>query len=93
MSIFSDNYRHYRQQAGLTEQFRGLCAYCPAPASTWDHVIPVARDGRTVPGNIVPACLPCNSSKKNSDVIEWLARTGRTPNPALLDILALGEAA
>jgi hypothetical protein len=77
----------------LADQFGGSCAYCPACATTWDHVIPVVLGGRTAPGNVVPACLPCNSSKKHSDVIAWLARTGRTPNPVLLDVLALEEAA
>jgi 5-methylcytosine-specific restriction endonuclease McrA len=75
----------------LTEQFEGCCAYCPAVATTWEHVIPVARGGRTIPGNIVPACLSCNSSKNDSDVFQWLERTGRTANPALLDVLALLE--
>lgn len=77
----------------LTEQFGGQCAYCQATAATWEHVHPVARGGLTSPGNVVPACQPCNSSKKDSDVIAWLSRTGRTPNPALFDVLALEEAA
>lgn len=56
----------------LMEQFEGLCVYCRiAPATTWDHVTPVSRGGRTEPGNIVPACKPCNSSKRDRDVVEW----------------------
>jgi 5-methylcytosine-specific restriction endonuclease McrA len=28
-----------------------------------DHVVPVARGGRSVKGNVVPACVACNRSK------------------------------
>lgn len=77
----------------LTEQFEGLCAYCPEIATTWDHVVPVAHGGRTAPGNIVPACAPCNSSKKTSEVFSWLARTGRPVKFDLLDVIALEMAA
>ena len=29
-----------------------------------DHVVPVARGGRSTRGNVVPACKPCNNEKK-----------------------------
>jgi 5-methylcytosine-specific restriction endonuclease McrA len=38
------------------------CHYCPAPATTVDHVVPVARGGGHA-GNLVPACTSCNASK------------------------------
>ena len=56
----------------LMEDFQGLCAYCCAPADTWDHIIPVSDGGQTTPGNIVPACTSCNSSKRAKDVADWL---------------------
>ena len=47
---------------------RGVCAYCGkrfAPAElTMDHVVPVARGGRSVKGNVVPSCKDCNNKKK-----------------------------
>jgi len=47
---------------------RGVCAYCsgtfPPGELTMDHVVPVARGGRSVKGNVVPSCKPCNSRKK-----------------------------
>lgn len=58
-------------------------------ATTWDHVPPVVAGGTTTPGNVVPACAPCNSSKRAAEVIEWLERTDRRPHPALVDVLAL----
>lgn len=53
----------WRQQAQ-----RGVCHYCgrqvPFDQVTMDHVVPVARGGRSTKGNIVPACPACNRSKK-----------------------------
>jgi len=73
----------------LLEQFDGRCADCPADATTWDHLRPVARGGQTEPGNVVPACVRCNSSKRSTPLLDWLQRSGRAPDPALWDVLAL----
>jgi len=73
----------------LTELFDGICAYCPGAAEAWDHVIPIAKGGKTVPGNILPACTPCNSSKKNYDLEEWLAKTGRELSYRAIEHLSL----
>ncbi len=47
---------------------RGVCAYCgrqvPPKELTMDHVVPVARGGRSQKGNVVPACKDCNNKKK-----------------------------
>ncbi|MFC4128891.1 HNH endonuclease [Nocardia rhizosphaerae] len=74
----------------LTENFAGKCAYCPAPATTWDHIHPVSLGGDTVPGNLVPACSPCNSSKKSSNVLDWCEKTGRDPF-GVIEVLLLSE--
>ncbi len=59
----------------LMESTEGLCAYgCGRPATTMDHVAPVASGGQTEPGYIVPACVSCNSSKKDSDPAPWLLK-------------------
>ncbi len=60
--------RALRQSAWWHQQLdRGVCHYCgkrfPAEALTMDHVIPVARGGRSAKGNVVPACTACNRSK------------------------------
>jgi 5-methylcytosine-specific restriction endonuclease McrA len=36
-----------------------------------DHLVPVARGGKSTPGNVVPACRECNSRKKYLLPIEW----------------------
>jgi 5-methylcytosine-specific restriction endonuclease McrA len=57
----------------------GVCYYCrravgPA-ALTMDHLVPLGRGGRSVRGNVVPACKECNSRKKGMLPIEWDAYT------------------
>jgi 5-methylcytosine-specific restriction endonuclease McrA len=47
-----------------------LCHWCGNPATTVDHVRPVAKGGGHA-GNLVPACVSCNSSRQ--------ARTDWTP--------------
>lgn len=63
------------------EWFRGCCAYCQCREEannpiTADHVIALrtAECPGTVLVNIVPACRRCNSSKRATDVNEWLTR-------------------
>jgi hypothetical protein len=51
------------------------CAYCPAPAGSWDHVIPVSRGGTDDRENLVPACIRCNTSKHAKTPEEWWDRT------------------
>lgn len=41
------------------------CAYCPARATTLDHVIPESRGGKTDWMNSVACCSPCNNRKDN----------------------------
>lgn len=59
----------------LFEATGGLCAYsCGRKAEHLDHVIPVALGGKTVYGNMVPACPSCNSQKKDRDPLPWIDR-------------------
>lgn len=74
----------------LTEAFGGLCAYCPASATTWDHLVPVSAGGRTIPGNIVPACVSCNSRKRSRDLNEFIESEGVILSAALENVIALG---
>lgn len=76
----------------LMEIFHGRCAYCPQPATTFDHIVPVSAGGESVPGNIVPACASCNSSKRCTSLDDWLARR---PDLAiddhLIDVISLSH--
>ncbi|NLF23421.1 MAG: hypothetical protein GX590_09705 [Lentisphaerae bacterium] len=61
----------------------GRCHYCGAvfpPAElTMDHVIPVARGGRSIPGNVVPACTACNRTKRHLTPAEQVLATLDAP--------------
>ena len=51
------------------------CYYCksvtPARKLTMDHVVPLARGGRSKKSNLVPCCKSCNNLKKNLLPFEW----------------------
>lgn len=61
--------RELRQSAWWRQQLdAGVCHYCGrkvgADKLTLDHVVPVARGGRSNKGNVVPSCEECNRKKK-----------------------------
>lgn len=53
----------------------GVCHYCgrrfPPRDLTMDHLVPLARGGKTVRSNVVPACKECNTNKKYLLPLEW----------------------
>ena len=53
----------------------GACYYCRCAvgvkALTMDHLVPIGRGGRSVRGNVVPACKDCNDRKKSLLPVEW----------------------
>lgn len=61
-----------RDWARLKARYGYRCAYCRAHVPlTQDHVVPIARGGTHSIGNIVPACVSCNSSKNDSLLSVW----------------------
>jgi 5-methylcytosine-specific restriction endonuclease McrA len=52
------------------------CFYCGGQSNTIDHVVPIARGGGHSIGNLVGACKPCNSSKKDLTIMEWRKKKG-----------------
>lgn len=54
---------------------QGICYYCGAridPSDlTMDHLVPLIRGGKSVRGNLVPACKECNNRKKYLLPMEW----------------------
>lgn len=54
---------------------KGICHYCEKQflpkELTLDHLVPVARGGRSTKGNCVPACKDCNNSKRDLLPLEW----------------------
>lgn len=72
----------------IAELFDNECAYCNAAFSTWDHVAPVSKGGKTEPGNMLPACRSCNSAKHDHDIETWLDRAPMV-KPYTIEYLSL----
>ena len=53
----------------------GICHYCGrkfrSAELTMDHIVPIVRGGKSVKGNVVPACKECNTKKKYQLLLEW----------------------
>jgi len=51
------------------------CYYCgkqtPAEELTMDHIVPLARGGRSTKNNLASACKECNNLKKTMLPMEW----------------------
>jgi len=64
-----------KQNWWQTRVSRGVCHYCQQSFSpkelTLDHLVPLARGGKSRKGNCVPACKECNNRKKNLLPLEW----------------------
>lgn len=57
------------------DSYLGLCVYClDVGGNTIDHVEPLSKGGTHSLDNIAPACFVCNSSKKATPLVVWLAR-------------------
>lgn len=55
----------------------GRCAYCGCQYPKLpcvDHVIPASRGGSDEIDNLIGACRPCNSAKRNSTPLHYLIR-------------------
>jgi len=53
-------------------EFGNCCAYCGDSGDMQiEHVEPISKGGAHDIGNIVPACWPCNASKRLNDMETW----------------------
>ena len=54
---------------------QGVCYYCGRNKKeselTMDHLVPLARGGRSAKDNIVCACKTCNTKKRSLLPMEW----------------------
>jgi 5-methylcytosine-specific restriction endonuclease McrA len=68
--------RKLRQSAWWNRKVsKGICYYCGKTVDprelTMDHIVPLARGGKSTKGNLAPACKGCNNKKKYLLPIEW----------------------
>lgn len=78
--------RQLRKTAWWQAQLqKGVCHYCGrqvgAANLTMDHVIPVARGGRSIKGNCVPCCKECNNQKRALTPTEQILNNLFTDSP------------
>jgi 5-methylcytosine-specific restriction enzyme A len=63
----------------------GICYYCRRRVGngslSMDHLVPLGRGGRSVRGNVVPACKDCNSRKQSLLPVEWQDYLSRLAQP------------
>ena len=57
----------------------GRCVYCGAAATSLDHVVPRSRGGEHVWENVVAACRPCNTRKRDRLLSETPMALRRRP--------------
>jgi 5-methylcytosine-specific restriction protein A len=54
---------------------KGVCHYClraTLPGDlTMDHIVPIARGGKSTKGNVAATCKECNNAKKQLLPMEW----------------------
>ena len=59
----------------------GICDYCGKkflPQDlTMDHIVPIARGGKSTIGNLAAACRPCNQEKRLSTPVESILNASR----------------
>lgn len=56
----------------------GICHYCGKKFTssdlTLDHIVPVARGGKSTKGNCVPCCKHCNNEKSLLTPVEMILK-------------------
>jgi len=64
---------------GVFARDNGRCQYCDARAESIDHIHPRSRGGRHSWENVVAACRPCNSAKRDRLLKNTSMRLRRQP--------------
>ena len=67
----------WERKVALYAAHQFQCLYCgKVGALVLDHVVPVSAGGSGNDSNLVPACRPCNTSKRAQPVGDWMAKAG-----------------
>lgn len=67
------NVEHHPYKAiRVFERDKFECRYCGKEATCLDHIHPISRGGADAEWNLNSACGPCNTSKGNKTLEEWI---------------------
>lgn len=73
------NSQWWRQTLG-----QGVCYHCGQKFKpeelTMDHLIPIARGGKSTKNNCVPSCKPCNTKKGSKTTVELVMEQMKNSN-------------
>lgn len=84
---------NYKVHSMFTDQKTKLqigwqCAYCgknePDEKYSLDHILPKSKGGSDVGDNLITVCQSCNSSKRDTDMLEWHYTQGWDVDPWVL---------
>jgi len=68
----------YEQWLEILHAALGLCAYCGERGRLGiDHIVPLSKGGEHDASNVAATCLRCNRSKKDRDLLMWMAQRMR----------------
>jgi 5-methylcytosine-specific restriction endonuclease McrA len=89
----------YRRRAALNRRAvfardHHRCQYCGARAESIDHVVPRSKGGPHAWDNVVAACRPCNTSKRDrmlADTSMTLRRRPEAPEHLTWVIVSVGH--
>ena len=75
---YNDRDKHLKvfSKKGVLRRDQYLCSFCPAKATTIDHLVPRSRGGQSTWLNCAAACQSCNARKRD-----------RTPEEAGMPLL------
>lgn len=88
---FASQMQHKRAlKKKMLSQDGTTCSWCgetQLKETTMDHVVPDSLGGPMTSYNLIPACRPCNSGRRNVSALDWYKRClkkGLNPNGELI---------
>lgn len=83
-SLAGNGYWTWSDFMRMAARFDYRCAYCNTKPDRLDadHVVALGKGGQNVLTNLLPACLMCNSDKRDLTLTEWDADRQRRGLPA-----------
>lgn len=81
----------YSDWLAVLELFEHRCAFCGADSALLDleHLVAMTQGGPNTPGNVVPACRPCNANKWRKTLEQFCLERGLDAGQILIKAMTL----